>query len=1147
MSTPVLVQVSPVQSTSSPGTTASWTWATAPTPGNKIIVIGVANSYPAVGTPALSTSDNASTPNSYSNIVSVGSGGTGFQSLVLSVGTVSLVPTSTTVTMNGSDYSSMVFMEWSNIGAYDVSAVAGNGATSPNANSFPVGPTAGLANASSIAFSAIALNGSGTNLGFAVPTGMTSLGIQQDNSSFVALGTAYQILSSNAALTPSWTVGTGTTQYPNTDWQEFVVVFQQSGSPLSITTTPIGQTTASVADTPTLGPISATGGSPSYTYQWYWIDANNITPTLISGATSSSYTLPSIASGDNGKYYQCVVTDSASNTANIIFSQLFVRNVKNAYGPKIRSAWAFRREYQRNSNGFGLMRKNQYFSDLDSTEATIWDDWWFVAAAGVHFVTANASLTNTLTQIKSPSKIISTSKTNVVSFIRSVSKNINATTTETVTSVKSATKSFAASISESGTATMARGLVRSISATLSETATIARSVGKLFTIAKTNTPSATTSRSLQRTISASVSETVTNIKSVSKNTVATIASSVSFIRQIGKNAAASIANSPTAASVKLIARAFSATVSSTPSILRSVGRNINSSVASAGSFIRQISKSITGSEQIQIAAPTTTSHRYWRMYVTQVGNMSQRVMAVGWMGWFANPGDADSLSISSGLTGTGQNILQGATNVYNPTKPGATVNASTYADNGVNTLGGPWSIGVDFGTPKLPVEIGYIGQPHTPELTDRVPVNFRIEWSDDGTHWTESCSVYNWLAGTTLAQNTEYRYTFTNQVNALNTKQVNKSVAATLSETVSSLKGLFRSASATISSTPSIAKGLYRTFTASISSAGTAIKSVGKNFAASISNTPTSAALKVIQRAFSATVASSGNLLRSVGKLATTTIAKTPTILRSIGKNFSTSSTNVVSAARGFYKSFSASIANSPTYSSIKVVARVFSATVSSTPSMIRQIGKSASQTLAKTPTIIRNVVKNFSSSIAITPSIIYGRLLAKNIAATVSSSASQVKSVFKNASATLNKTPTMVRSVARVMSTTVSKTPTALKGLGKTLITSVAKTPTMIRQVWKNATVAKASVGSIQRDLQREFDGGSTLNSSYQRFITKEFDSSILNFAVKILDSSVLELGKVTRVIVTAGAKTVHVTNRIAKKTIKLVTNMTSKINKDV
>lgn len=141
---------------------------------------------------------------------------------------------------------------------------------------------------------------------------------------------------------------------------------------------------------------------------------------------------------------------------------------------------------------------------------------------------------------------------------------------------------------------------------------------------------------------------------------------------------------------------------------------------------------IQGHAQLLLAStlPPLTAHRYWRIFVTQVGNPAQRILAIGWMGYFANIGDANNSAQSIGKTGTSTNAIQGLATVFAVGQPGATSNAATFADNGLSTTG-PWWLAVDMGSAVLPKEIGLFPQPNSPENTQRSPVNFEIQWSDD--------------------------------------------------------------------------------------------------------------------------------------------------------------------------------------------------------------------------------------------------------------------------------------------------------------------------------------------------------------------------------------------------------------------------------
>ncbi|HUE80771.1 MAG TPA: PQQ-dependent sugar dehydrogenase [Pyrinomonadaceae bacterium] len=87
----------------------------------------------------------------------------------------------------------------------------------------------------------------------------------------------------------------------------FRVQFTAGPAP-SITTHPANQTVAQGA--PATFSVVASGSTP-LSYQWQRNQAN------ISGATSSSYTLPSVAFADNGAKFRCVVTNAfGSATSN---------------------------------------------------------------------------------------------------------------------------------------------------------------------------------------------------------------------------------------------------------------------------------------------------------------------------------------------------------------------------------------------------------------------------------------------------------------------------------------------------------------------------------------------------------------------------------------------------------------------------------------------------------------------------------------------------------------------------------------------------------------------------------------------------------------------------------------------------------------
>ena len=77
----------------------------------------------------------------------------------------------------------------------------------------------------------------------------------------------------------------------------------------SISSQPSSGSDVCEGGSPSAMSVTATGGSTSYTYQWYSNGSNsNSGGTSIPSATSSSYTPPSISAGTT--YYYCVVSDA---------------------------------------------------------------------------------------------------------------------------------------------------------------------------------------------------------------------------------------------------------------------------------------------------------------------------------------------------------------------------------------------------------------------------------------------------------------------------------------------------------------------------------------------------------------------------------------------------------------------------------------------------------------------------------------------------------------------------------------------------------------------------------------------------------------------------------------------------------------------
>jgi hypothetical protein len=80
--------------------------------------------------------------------------------------------------------------------------------------------------------------------------------------------------------------------------------------PPTITTQPLGQSAAPGSTTTSFTVVA--GGTATLTYQWYRIPAGQVTGSLVSGATSATYTLPgtSTAVGNDQDHYYCTVSNS---------------------------------------------------------------------------------------------------------------------------------------------------------------------------------------------------------------------------------------------------------------------------------------------------------------------------------------------------------------------------------------------------------------------------------------------------------------------------------------------------------------------------------------------------------------------------------------------------------------------------------------------------------------------------------------------------------------------------------------------------------------------------------------------------------------------------------------------------------------------
>jgi hypothetical protein len=180
-------------------TSVQYTWPTPPIIGNKVIVTFVG--YNSSGGPVQTVTDDAG--NTYTARSAVNNPGGQTRSTIFEA-TISAIPTKTTVAMTSAvDYAG-TFSEWANVGAFDTQAT-GNSNGSPAS----LGPTATLAQADELVITVFGAATSSASSGIAVPSGFTSLGLEQNSSAYIGMGSAYRIVNSTAPITAAWTFTAG--------------------------------------------------------------------------------------------------------------------------------------------------------------------------------------------------------------------------------------------------------------------------------------------------------------------------------------------------------------------------------------------------------------------------------------------------------------------------------------------------------------------------------------------------------------------------------------------------------------------------------------------------------------------------------------------------------------------------------------------------------------------------------------------------------------------------------------------------------------------------------------------------------------------------------------------------------------------------
>ena len=239
----------------------------------------------------------------------VNSSGSGPQEMIIAYAYNATVGTGHTFTLSAGDVGSAgAFMAFSGVQTtdpYDVENKAGSGSAGTSAQPGSVSPT----NDNSLIISGAGLNsGGGTisvNQSFTITDQLPFTG----GNNYAVCG-AYLIQTTKGAVNPtfSWS--------GSADWYANSAVFMAAagGGALTSGSASLSSTTSTTINV-TCG--VATGGTPTYTYQWYRSTVANFTPgggNILSGATSTTLADSTGLSKNTPYFYKCVATDSVSAT-----------------------------------------------------------------------------------------------------------------------------------------------------------------------------------------------------------------------------------------------------------------------------------------------------------------------------------------------------------------------------------------------------------------------------------------------------------------------------------------------------------------------------------------------------------------------------------------------------------------------------------------------------------------------------------------------------------------------------------------------------------------------------------------------------------------------------------------------------------------
>lgn len=283
-----------------------------------------------------------------------------------------------TWTAGSTVYPNWTLAEWPPISGVDVVGTFVNNTSNPASLSASVTTVATY----TIVLGAIGVNATAdSNTAYALsdpPSGFNSLYAQQNATLFNVGEHCEALLTSAQTLTAAWTGGADSTGQTVAGQ---LISFVRAGPSV----VPFTQQTSTVGGTATFSPSYT--GSPT-SYQWY------LNGSAISGATSASYTTPTLASSNNGGFYSVVATNTYGSSA-AVGAYLYIANINHGMSAVTADMW---RTTKRPGSLRGLSPLRQFIGFGQTTGGAgypVWSNWFFSQAAATNLTPGAASVSFT--------------------------------------------------------------------------------------------------------------------------------------------------------------------------------------------------------------------------------------------------------------------------------------------------------------------------------------------------------------------------------------------------------------------------------------------------------------------------------------------------------------------------------------------------------------------------------------------------------------------------------------------------------------------------------------------------------------------------------------------------------------------------------